>query len=259
MRRRWFPGFVTGLWMALIALSPTQAGAGETARTLIVAVEDVEFAPYHFRQGGRLVGISTDTVRAVAAGLGYRIEFRPAPWARVVETFRALRGDAVMDLLHKPAREAFLHYPAENLDYEVTQFFVSADSNLSFDGDLSALAGRTVGVVRGYFYGGEFEAVPGIELIELNNQATLVRNVAQGRIAIGIGTQAAIAHQAWSLGLEDQIRFLSPPLNRIPNFIAFVRHPGREDLARQFSAALTTFKASETYKAIRQRYTRGNE
>lgn len=253
---RVFFGFLILTCLSLVAVPAPAAAPGAPPRenTLIVAVEGVDFAPYHYLRDGRLTGISADTVRAVAGQLGYAVEFRSYPWARVVESFEQQRGDAVMDLLHKPEREAFLHYPAENLDWEETVLFTTRESPLGFDGDLSTLAGRAVGVVRGYWYGTEFKEATGFDRIELNSQETLVRNVGEGRIEVAIGTKAAIDFEARAQGLRDRIRFLEPPVNRLRNYIAFIKHPGRATLAKRFSEALAAFKKSEAYSAIVRRH-----
>ncbi|MBF0625865.1 MAG: transporter substrate-binding domain-containing protein [Magnetococcales bacterium] len=253
------------LWLSgLVGLAPRPAGGEPVAgarpkAVLAIALEDVHFSPYHFRsQDGHWIGVNVDLVRAVAAELGYQVQIEAYPWARVVENFQQGRGSGVMDLLRKPERERFLAYVEEPLAHEVTQLFVPAASDVVYDGHLDSLGGRDVGVVRGYFYGGEFEAVPAVGKVVFSSQGLLVRNVALGRVALGIGTRAAIQSEANALGVAERIRFLDPPINRIPNHLAFVRVPGSgsggEDLARRFSAALREFKRGAAWPELLVRY-----
>jgi polar amino acid transport system substrate-binding protein len=64
------------------------------AGKLVVATE-LHFAPFHFSEGGKAVGLATDIFEQVGKDLGVAIEFLDLPWESVLPGLEAGRYDMV--------------------------------------------------------------------------------------------------------------------------------------------------------------------
>ncbi|WP_374584993.1 substrate-binding periplasmic protein [Pseudoduganella sp.] len=91
-------------------------------------------------------------------GLGVRFEIRRYPWPRVERSARSGEG-LVFGLPLNEARQAALRYSAPALS-NTLWLATRSDRTFNFD-SLADLRGKTVGAVRGYGYGEDFEQARG--------------------------------------------------------------------------------------------------
>ncbi|QAX28397.1 substrate-binding periplasmic protein [Leisingera sp. NJS204] len=152
-------------------------------------------------------------------------------------------------------REDFNHYPDEPLlNYDAT-LFVRMDSSLTTS-DRSPLSGKSFALVKGYSYGGidnELEA-DGMSRVEATGRESMIKLLTLGRVETVLDTTLPFLADARRLGVEDQVRPLLPSLAETPGYLFFSRKPGHETLADRFSKALTEFKTTPKFLAIKQRY-----
>ena len=125
-------------------------------------------------------------------------------------------------------------------------------ATLNFDGDLAVLDGHDIGAVLGWTYG-LFREPLKIGRIDVGERV-LVRNVALGRINVGIGNPTSLAKYASDQNLRNRIRLLEPPVESTPLYTAFAKKPGHDGLERRFSAALVGFKETRQYQEIMRRH-----
>jgi polar amino acid transport system substrate-binding protein len=242
------------LVVAICAVFTNAVGAEKDEdQPLTIVIDRTDFYPFYYRENAKLVGPLPEVTSAVLSAIGYMAEFREVPWSRAVDLVTRRQVDAVAGIFYRPEREFFLHYPRSFPAESRLNLFVPISSELAFDGDLSVLENEDIGTVLGWSYK-LFTQSQKIGRIDFADEKILVRNVALGRIGIGIGNPTSLAKFAREQGLENHIRVIAPPVERTPLFTAFSKKPGHEDLARRFSTALEAFKETPAFREIMKRH-----
>ncbi|MET0103131.1 MAG: transporter substrate-binding domain-containing protein [Sedimenticola sp.] len=240
------------LMVVLGALPPATAhDAGHSA--LVIVIDSADFYPYYYRENGKLVGPMPEVTRAVLSQMGYTAAFLEVPWARAVDLVKRRQVDAIAGIFHRKEREAFVHYPDQFPAQSQICIIVPAESEFEFDGTLSQLKGHDIGAVLGWTYGLFREPIE-VRRIDFEDEKLLVRNIAMGRIGMGIGNPTSLARYAEEQGLAKQIRLLEPPIESTPLYTAFSHKPGHDDLAGRFASALKKFKETPRFQEIMQRH-----
>lgn len=186
--------------------------------------------------------------------LGIRFEIRRYPWPRVERS--ALSGEGlVFGLPRNEARQAALRYSAPALS-NTLWLATRSDNTFAFD-SLADLRGKTLGAVRGYGYGDEFEQARG-KLFQVaddpSSRAMRVRRLLLQRVDAVLFFQpsgrsaaeleaalvAIAAPLARELGLPDTLRpaVLPKPL-QLENHQYFAIANGKDDgLIERINAVL---------------------
>lgn len=238
---------------SLLFLLVILCAAPAAAETWRVAVEDQDVWPSYYHEAGRLRGIDVETALGTAAAIGVAIDWVEKPWARALAA--TMRGDldAILAPQRTAGRERALAFPDEPLSFRLVSFVARPGVAIPWAGDPRALAGRTVLAPLGWSLDYVFvEGGPARE--DAADQATVVRRVAAGRAALGLGNPPVLRREARLLGLGDAIAILDPPIRRIDSHLAFSRAAGRTADASRFSEALSAFLRSDDYAAILRRH-----
>ena len=239
--------------IALGTTTPAMAAQDDERPPLVIVIDSADFYPYYYRDNGKLVGPMPEVTAAVLSAMGYSVEFLEVPWARAVDLVTRRQADAITGIFYRQDRESYLLYPQQFPAASLLGLMVPVDSKLTFDGDPSVLEGHDIGAVLGWTYG-LFTDSPKIGRIDFSDEGVLVRNVAQGRIGVGIGNPTSLAKYAADQGVADRIRLLTPPVESTPLYTAFSQKLGHDDLALRFSAALAAFKETRKFHEIMSRH-----
>lgn len=240
--------------LAVSQVSSDVAAADADQRPLLTILIDISnLTPNYYRKNGKLVGPIPEITEAVVSSMGYSVKFVEVPWAEAIGLVARREADAITGVFLREERTAFLHYPEHFLVESRLSLVVPSDSELVFDGDLSVLDGQDIGAVLGWTYE-LFRKRLKIHRLDFRNEEVLVRNVAQGRIGLGIGDPLSLAAYAEEQGLGERVRLLEPPVEITPLYTAFSKKPGHDDLARRFSEALKAFKATPRFPEILHRH-----
>jgi polar amino acid transport system substrate-binding protein len=156
MRSR--PGLLAiaaGLIMAASAAGRVEAGC-----TLRTAYEP--YGVYMFiGADGKAAGVDVDLVQAIADELGCVASFPKMPWARTLRELENGGVDVATSASRTPERERFAHFSAP---YRQAQMGIYVRKGETGRYALDGLPGITdvglrLGVMRGYYYGPEFETL----------------------------------------------------------------------------------------------------
>jgi polar amino acid transport system substrate-binding protein len=201
--------------LAIIAgliVASSATGRAEAACTLRASF--TLYGVYSFTgPDGEAAGADVDLVKAVADELGCVASFHKMPWARVLLELENGELDVTTSASRTPERERFAHFSVPYRQAQMGIYVRKGESGrYTLDG-LSGVveAGLRLGVVNGYYYGPEFEALmadPGFaERVDgVINYETNIRKLLLGRIDgilvddIGVMIGALADH-----GAEDQV------------------------------------------------------
>ncbi|MFZ5586462.1 MAG: substrate-binding periplasmic protein [Thermodesulfobacteriota bacterium] len=232
------------LWPAAVLAAP----AGE----LVIACED--FPPYEYLDQGRPAGQDVELVGEACQRLGLVPRFVFTTWTQALADVREGRAMAIMSLSRNPERERFLVFPARPLSRERIIALIRRDSSLRLRG-LEDLAGRRVGVNLDYDYGPILTGLPGLIKVEAGSLEGLLRDLAEGRSELALGSELTLEHVARRLKLSHAL-IRARTLASAPLYIAFSRRlgPRAEELAAGFDQALKAMEEDGAAAIIRGQY-----
>jgi len=242
-------GLVASLFLGLVSVTLAQA------ETIVVAVEDKDYTPYYTWVDGELHGPCAEITAGAIRLMGVRVRFVRYPWVRVLKSVETKKVDAGLCGTKTDERASYSYYPDEPLlNYDVTLFVRAASPLVS--SNISGLADKSFGLVKGYNFGGIDDRLEseGMVRIEANSRDSMLKMLMLGRVDTILDSILPLFADAERMGVASDIRTLPPSLDETPGYLFFSRKPGYEELAKRFSEALTAYKTTEEYLAIKTRY-----
>lgn len=241
---------------AMPLAAASASGGGDNQRlSLTAALAEADYPPFYFREDDKLVGFSIEVLDYISRDVGVDIHYQRLSWPRVLKSLEDGRVDMVTTFSNTAERAPLVVYTGVPHAVERNHLFTVADSNVTFDGSMESLAADRIGAITGYSYGTEFDNANYLVVERVLDEPTLVRMILGRRFDIAVGNPFAIRLEAKKFGAEDQLRFLDPPVNRSPIYMAFSRKlPQALDLAAKFTTAILQFKQTDTYQQLLDKY-----
>ncbi|WP_147819436.1 substrate-binding periplasmic protein [Salidesulfovibrio onnuriiensis] len=239
------------LCLAALLLAVPAGAAMAAEETLTIVFE--EYPPYEYLEGETPRGINIEIIREAFSRMGVRPVFRTMPWKRGLYELKNGTIAALASGFRTPDREKFAYFPHHYLSLEVNSIFVCREGSIRVD-SLKDLRGKTVGVVREYAYGTEFDTLTGMLLDPVNNNTLLVGKLADRRVDAIAGNLRVIEYLAERLGVEERIR-PAYNLSSEPLYLFFSRKAGPHmpDLVRRYDSAMSAMEADGTLRRLRDR------
>ncbi|ASP40649.1 amino acid ABC transporter substrate-binding protein [Bacterioplanes sanyensis] len=207
-----------------------------------------------FVQEGNPPGISVEVVQEAMKTQGYTVDMKLTPWARAIEDVKNGNVDFLIGTWFTQERSAYLRY-SDHYAINQVKFITKADSSFEYTG-MDSLAGKSVGIVRGYGYGDEFLTAGHFARPEANNLVLNLRKLMAGRIDMTLEDEIVARSQMTGAGLDvSQFRFTSNSLSEnklhVTSGLANARS---EELINAFNKGLAAIKANGTFDAIMKKY-----
>jgi polar amino acid transport system substrate-binding protein len=225
-------------------------------RALVLVAADS--APTAYMEDGRPSGILVDVVTEAFRRTGRPFEIQLMPWARCLAEIRSGRADGIFSAFKLPERNEFLAYTSVPVITQVEAFFVPANSDVKFDGDIGKLGGYRIGTIRGTSYGAKIDSAlkTGVwsTVVETNNVDSLVGMLVLERIDLAVGYRHVVLEAARKKGYLDKIKEISPDIAEIPSYLAFTKQRDYSDVIIDFDRALTSMKNDHRFEAIYEKY-----
>jgi polar amino acid transport system substrate-binding protein len=238
-----------------VAIAATGCGNAYPGGLVLVAADS---APTAYMQAGRPSGILVDVVTEAFRRTGHQFEIQLMPWARCLAEIRSGRADGIFSVFKLPERDEFLTYTGLPIITQVEAFFVPADSDLKFGGDVSQLGGLRIGTIRGTSYGNKVDSAlkTGVwpTVVETNNVDSLVGMLVLKRIDLAVGYRNVVFEAATKQGALNEIKELSPEIAEIPSYLAFNKQHDYSEVIADFDRALTSMKNDHSFESIYQKY-----
>lgn len=250
--------FLAGIVVAtLAAISVATMGFSKAYSASLVLVA-ADSAPTAYMEEGRPTGILVDVVTEAFRRTGHQLEIQLMPWARCLAETRGGRVDGIFSVFRLPERNEFLTYTNVPIINEVLAFFVPAESDLKFGGDITQLQGLRIGVIRDTSYGAKVDSVldAGVwsTVVKTNNIDSLVGMLALKRIDLAVGYRNVVLDAARKKGYLGKIKEVSPSIDIIPSYLAFTKLRDYSEIVASFDKALTSMKRDGSFGAIYEKY-----
>ena len=245
-----FISFLFAIAMATVACGDAHSGA--------LVLVSADSAPTAYMENGRPSGILVDVVTQAFQRTDRQIEIRLMPWARCLEEVRSGRVDGIFSVFKLPERDEFLTYTNVPIITQVEAFFVAADSDVKFGGDISELGDLRIGTIRGTSYGTKVDSAlktgAWSTVVKTNNIDSLISMLVLKRIDLAVGYRRVVLEAARKKGYLDKIKELSPAIDEIPSYLAFAKQRDYSEVIADFDGALTSMKSDHSFGAVYEKY-----
>ncbi len=230
----------------------TFAGSGFAEKLVFVTTE---FPPSVIVTNNEVSGTDVDIVRAICAQLGIEPEIKVVPWARALYLVKEADADVIFSPKKTPERSEFLYFTTEPINTERSIMIVR--KNQVFDiRSLADLHGKSIGMVRGFSYGADFDTAQDLKKIECTDDTQLLELFDKGRFDAVIINEKKFNTISQTLALADhfETRYVVSEEFSYIGFSKTSLGQQGEALAKKFSRMLRQLKEDGTLDAIRQRY-----
>lgn len=222
-----------------------------------------EWPPYEFlvnEPGNRHIsGFSTDIIVAILKkmNVGINDNIKQYPWIRADKMIREGSADLLYTATNNDEREKETYYAYEPLIDSCWSFFIRKEDEGKINyNSLDDFNGKRIGVVRGFAYPAEFRDYLKKEnsFEEVTTDDLNVRKLIGKRFDIIIMDYINGLRLLKDLGVTDKVVALQKPLKKISLYAVFSKITVKKEFVDQFSTELKTFKATEEYKIIYDKY-----
>jgi len=186
---------------------------------------------------------------------GYDLEMKFVPWARALNGVKEADYDVLIATWYTEERNEYLLYSEPYLENEI-KFIQRLEGSYEYQG-LSSLAGKNVGVVRGYGYGDEFSNATNFRRADANNLLQNVRKLVAGRIDLTLEDEivARALLKASAPHLLGKIKFTKNAFSKKPLHVSSGRKNSRsKKLIGAFNRGIKDIKENGRFDEIMKKY-----
>jgi ABC-type amino acid transport substrate-binding protein len=211
--------------------------------------------PKAWQDGRTPRGYAVDAAIEALNRAGYQVEVKLEPWTRAIEDTKA--GNGIITHFSKtPQRERSFEF-SEPLVYDRIVVVVRKGHEFPFT-SVQDLAGKTVGVLRGVAYGGEWsDALKTFTAEEDTDAVARIGKLVRGRLDAAVissgtpGLEIAVREA----GLEmAQFTILPVPVLEDPNYLAIAKGTGSERKMAAINAAIAQMRGDGAIDRIMAKY-----
>lgn len=250
--RRRAVSLAAGLLFAVLA----SAAFAETPAPLpkpapIPIAVDMAYPPYMFADdGGEARGLYPRIIAVAFRRMDVPVEIRALPWLRALRN-GASGETAIGGIYRNPEREAVFDYSAP-IARETLRVFVRAGRPFPL-ATLADLAGKSVGINRGWSYGAAFDRARADGIFRAEEAGDILANgqkLIRGRLDCLIADEIAAGRVLRRHGLADVVVPLPTPLAMNEAFLVFAKSMDRKELLNRFDRTLEAMRADGVYESI---------
>ena len=190
---------------------------------LTVAISEVDYFPYNYYENGKLKGFSVDVLDYFEANSNYDFEFIVLPWPRVLLFVALGKVDLVLTLFRTPEREHSYHFIEPAYGNEINQLFKLSDNKLEYSGQLEQLKPYSIGTIREYSYGTEFDQAEYLNKLPALSEAVLVKLLLNKRTDLIVGNPFVFNQIISEQNKTSLVTVIEPPMAITPVYLALTK------------------------------------
>ncbi|HEU4845580.1 MAG TPA: transporter substrate-binding domain-containing protein [Burkholderiaceae bacterium] len=207
---------------------------------------------------GQPDGYAVELITRVFKNMGHVVTVHFYPWSRALLMARTGEADCIFTLYRSAEREQFLDFSRAVIARQAVYFYARQNFHAAFNGDLAAVKGIRIGVVRGINYGPKFEdARPSLQLDEASSIEQNFKKLAIGRVDLipsNLSTASSFMARPELREFIGDIVRLAEPIEIVPSFIGFSKLKNLSALRDNFDDALRKFENSAEYQQLVEKY-----
>ena len=161
------------------------------------------FPPYQYLEGGRVVGLDCEVIRAAFRVQGIETEISLHPWDECLRIVKGGGSDGLFQIQPTPEREkeflfSVLLRRARTVCLENRAKPVDLGA---YESLTQAVENHSLGLVQGYSYDPTVDKLPGDKKTLFPEQEDLLKGLSQSRVDLALMDQGVADHLARKLGL----------------------------------------------------------
>ncbi|GAB6036835.1 hypothetical protein JCM15519_13940 [Fundidesulfovibrio butyratiphilus] len=214
-----------------------------------LVVFDDDSPPYMSLRDGQAVGLYPSIVAEAFRRMGEALRLEAAPWVKVLGCLEA-GVCGVGGISRNFIRSERFDY-SDPIYVEKVLVYV-AGQGFPFE-SLDDLAGKRLGVIRGYTYGDAFDkaAASGrVTAVEGDSDLHNFQDLRDGKLDAVLSSKEKAELTLARLGLERTVRPLDRPIFVDGVYLAFNMQANKKDLLKRFNAALASMRGDGTLDAL---------
>lgn len=213
-----------------------------------------DFRPFQWSEKGEVRGIDADIIREVCKRLNIDVEFQPVPWKRALLYAENGIASGILAALYKEERKKFLYYTTQPVHVQKNIIMGRKGSGITVK-NFDDLKGKSVGVVRGFSYGPEFDKYEGLRKIVCGDHIELIGVLDKKRIDVAMGSYMPLMFNAVPLGIQNNLEVLHV-ITEYPVYTVFSRKLGEQGklLVQRFDMVLKQIKDEGMEQKIIDKY-----
>ncbi|WP_223271671.1 substrate-binding periplasmic protein [Colwellia hornerae] len=188
-----------------------------------VSIRADDWFPMNGDPSGKEQGYMIDMATAIFTAAGHTVDYKVMPWERAVKSVREGQFDCVVGAYPEDAPDFI--FPTVSWGMDGTGYYVKNESAWQFTG-FDSLLSQKVGVISGYAYGEEFDAliksrpdvfkdVSGKDALEKN-----FKKLANNRIDVVVESVAVANAKLKALGFNSTLKIAGTNSEKAPIYIA---------------------------------------
>lgn len=228
---------------------------GTTSHAQSLRVVGATFARIYEQNGyGEFSGMGVDLVRELAQRLGYEVQFELYPWPRAQQMVESGQADVLMGPYKTPERETRFTFAATPF-YRDEILFYARRGSPAWDGNSNSLYAKKVGVVAGWVYTPQFDALKSnLDLTTVDKVETGLRMLDFGRIELLAVNQRNTQPVLIQIGLVSKLVPVQPALGSQVGYLAFPKSPRFEALRSDMDRVFQQLLANGTLTRLSQKW-----
>jgi polar amino acid transport system substrate-binding protein len=231
---------------AAAAQDPAVAG-----KTFTIAT-DTTYAPFEFRQGGKLVGIDMDLIRTIAKEKGFNVNIQSLGFAAALQALNSNQADAVIaGMSITDERKQIYDFSDPYYDSQLTFAVNKNDNSINSLGDLK---GKSVAVKTGTqseIWAKSIAQQYGFTVKSVDQSATLVELVKSHNVAAAVDDYPVMAY---GISQNNGLKTVGEP-HPVGSYGFAVNKGKNAALLTAFNNGLKELRANGEYDKIVAKYT----
>lgn len=211
---------------------------------------DQENPPFMYQKGDSPAGLYPALIAEAFKRMDVPLTMECLPWNRVLAGADA--GDWGVGGIYQNAERLKKYDYSEPIFVEKLMIFVLQGGEFAFGG-VGDLAGKTVGVMRGWSYGDEFDAAVAAGSItkdEIESDEMNFKKLIAGRLDALIATPETWAGLQSELDKDGKVVSLPTPMAENNTYLIFNKSAGKTDLLARFNETMAAMKADGTVEKL---------
>lgn len=220
-----------------------------TKGTLTVGLEGT-YAPYSYKENGKLKGFEVDLARDVAKKLGYKVKFVPTKWDSLIAGLGSNKFDIVFnDLAETPQRKKAYAFSTPYI-YSKSALITKKDSTISSIDDIK---GQKVAAGTGTANESNVKKFGGT-VVSSSDFASSMQLIQQGRVVAALNSNEAYAYYIKQNPNAD-LKSIEVPTSQIASQkIAAMMSKNNKGLQKKVNKALKELRQDGTLKKLSEKY-----
>ena len=187
------------------------------------------------KQDGEIYGLGADIARKIVHKLGHNFKIEMYPFKRALLMIENGNADIFIGPYKSFEREKYMYYNKYAFYQYPMVFYVKADNFFKWDGELSSLKGKLIGLTRGWSYGIKFDQYKkNLRTYTVNTVKANFQRLLIDRIDLFATHPRNASKIIDALKIKEKVKMILPPIVVNKGYYGFSKKKNLETFLIQF-------------------------